>query len=38
MGNTVPFELPDLHKDSFDHMLPAQAITGQTRFITGDRL
>ena len=29
-------ELPDLHKDPFDHMLLAQAITTPMRFITGD--
>ena len=29
-------ELPYLHKDPFDHMLLAQAITCPMRFITGD--
>jgi len=29
-------ELPDLHKDPFDHMLLAQAIYSPMRFITGD--
>ena len=29
-------ELPILHKDPFDHMLLAQAITCPMRFITGD--
>ena len=29
-------ELPNLHKDPFDHMLLAQAITCPMRFITGD--
>jgi PIN domain nuclease of toxin-antitoxin system len=29
-------ELPDLHKDPFDHMLLAQAITEPMRFVTGD--
>ena len=29
-------ELPNLHKDPFDHMLLAQAITCPIRFITGD--
>jgi PIN domain nuclease of toxin-antitoxin system len=31
-------ELPTLHKDPFDHMLLAQAITYPMRFITGDSL
>jgi len=31
-------ELPNLHKDPFDHMLLAQAITHPMRFITGDSL
>ena len=31
-------ELPDLHKDPFDHMLLAQAITCPMRLITGDSL
>ena len=31
-------ELPFLHKDPFDHMLLAQAITTPLRFITGDSL
>ena len=31
-------ELPQLHKDPFDHMLLAQAITCPMRFITGDSL
>ena len=31
-------ELPALHKDPFDHMLLAQAITSPMRFITGDGL
>ena len=31
-------ELPNLHKDPFDHMLLAQAITCPMRFITGDSL
>jgi PIN domain nuclease of toxin-antitoxin system len=30
--------LPKLHKDPFDHMLLAQAITEPMRFITGDGL
>jgi PIN domain nuclease of toxin-antitoxin system len=29
-------ELPNLHKDPFDHMLLAQAITAPMRLITGD--
>jgi len=29
-------ELPNIHKDPFDHMLLAQAITSPMRFITGD--
>ena len=29
-------ELPNLHKDPFDHMLIAQAISSPMRFITGD--
>ena len=29
-------ELPDLHKDPFDHMLIAQAIYSPMRLITGD--
>ena len=29
-------ELPNLHKDPFDHMLLAQAISSPMRFITGD--
>jgi PIN domain nuclease of toxin-antitoxin system len=29
-------ELPDLHKDPFDHMLLAQAIYSPMRLITGD--
>jgi PIN domain nuclease of toxin-antitoxin system len=29
-------ELPNLHKDPFDHMLLAQAITCPMRLITGD--
>ena len=29
-------ELPGLHKDPFDHMLLAQAISSPMRFITGD--
>jgi len=29
-------ELPDLHRDPFDHMLLAQAITCPMRLITGD--
>ena len=29
-------ELPSLHKDPFDHMLLAQAITSPMRLITGD--
>jgi PIN domain nuclease of toxin-antitoxin system len=31
-------ELPDLHKDPFDHILLAQAITFPMRLITGDSL
>ncbi|GHU02192.1 twitching motility protein PilT [Spirochaetia bacterium] len=31
-------ELPDLHKDPFDHMLLAQAVAEPMRFITGDAL
>ena len=31
-------ELPDLHKDPFDHMLIAQAIYSPMRLITGDSL
>ena len=31
-------ELPDLHKDPFDHMLLAQAIGSPMRLITGDAL
>ena len=31
-------ELPGLHKDPFDHMLLAQAITSPMRLITGDPL
>ena len=30
------FELPNLHRDPFDHMLLAQAITCPMRLITGD--
>ena len=30
------YELPALHKDPFDHMLLAQAITHPMRLITGD--
>jgi PIN domain nuclease of toxin-antitoxin system len=29
-------ELPALHKDPFDHMLLAQAITSPMRLVTGD--
>ncbi len=29
-------DLPNIHKDPFDHMLLAQAITCPMRFITGD--
>jgi PIN domain nuclease of toxin-antitoxin system len=32
----VYLELPDLHKDPFDHMLLAQTITEPMRFVTGD--
>ena len=32
----VYLELPALHKDPFDHMLLAQAITSPMRLITGD--
>ena len=32
------FNLPSLHKDPFDHMLLAQAISTPMRFITGDSL
>jgi len=31
-------ELPHLHKDPFDHMLLAQAITCPMRLITGDEI
>jgi PIN domain nuclease of toxin-antitoxin system len=31
-------ELPNLHKDPFDHMLLAQAVTCPMRLITGDSL
>ena len=31
-------DLPDLHKDPFDHMLLAQAISSPMRLITGDSL
>jgi len=31
-------ELPALHKDPFDHMLLAQAITAPMRLITGDAI
>jgi len=31
-------ELPKIHKDPFDHMLLAQAITCPMRFITGDEI
>ncbi|MDR0495779.1 MAG: type II toxin-antitoxin system VapC family toxin [Treponema sp.] len=31
-------KLPNLHKDPFDHMLLAQAISRSMRFITGDSL
>ena len=31
-------DLPNLHKDPFDHMLLAQAITSPMRLITGDPL
>ena len=31
-------ELPALHKDPFDHILLAQAITSPMRLITGDPL
>jgi len=31
-------ELPNIHKDPFDHMLLAQALTYPMRFITGDSL
>ena len=31
-------ELPTIHKDPFDHMLLAQAITSPMRFITGDAI
>jgi len=31
-------ELPDIHKDPFDHMLLAQAITFPMRLITGDSI
>jgi len=31
-------ELPKLHKDPFDHILLAQAITYPMRFITGDSI
>jgi PIN domain nuclease of toxin-antitoxin system len=31
-------ELPKLHKDPFDHMLLAQAITSPMRLITGDAI
>ena len=34
----VYLELPNLHRDPFDHMLLAQAITHPMRFITGDSL
>ena len=30
-------ELPHIHKDPFDHMLLAQAITSPMRLITGDK-
>ena len=33
----VYMELPKLHKDPYDHMLLAQAITSPMRFITGDK-
>ena len=32
------FNLPNLHKDPFDHMLLSQAITCPMRFITGDAM
>jgi len=31
-------ELPDIHKDPFDHILLAQALAFPMRFITGDSL
>jgi len=31
-------DLPNIHKDPFDHMLLAQAITSPMRLITGDSL
>ena len=31
-------DLPNLHRDPFDHMLLAQAISSPMRFITGDSL
>ncbi|MDR2478784.1 MAG: type II toxin-antitoxin system VapC family toxin [Treponema sp.] len=31
-------ELPNLHRDPFDHMLLAQALTGPMRLITGDAI
>ena len=31
-------ELPNLHKDPFDHMLLAQAISSPMRLLTGDSL
>jgi PIN domain nuclease of toxin-antitoxin system len=31
-------ELPNLHRDPFDHMLLAQALTGPIRLITGDAI
>jgi len=34
----IYLELPNLHKDPFDHMLLAQAITCPMRLITGDSL
>ena len=33
---TAYLELPHLHRDPFDHMLLAQAITCPMRLITGD--
>ncbi|MDR0448331.1 MAG: type II toxin-antitoxin system VapC family toxin [Treponema sp.] len=35
---TKYYELPHIHKDPFDHMLLAQAITYPLRFITGDSI
>jgi PIN domain nuclease of toxin-antitoxin system len=31
-------ELPNIHKDPFDHILLAQAVTFPMRLITGDSL